>query len=366
MRAAAVRQVAALKQQCLGKNQSLPSSCYTDPEFLALEEKKVLKGGWVCLGRVDEVPNVGDYFATQILSEPLVVVRSATDIINVFANVCQHRAMKVAQGNGNTQKFVCPYHAWSYALDGSLRSAPLIEKKSLPRDCGLPKVKSECWGGFVFATLNSRPAALSKRLSGLYGDIGQYQPEHMHHLQSFQETWDCNWKSLVENFLDGYHLSVVHPRTLRPLTPTKLCTTMSKSTTYTGYIANYAKAAPQRKNHSPLLNASEQRQSRLFCIYPSMVASVSPDTLVYLSLQPQGTDRVQVKWGISSYEANLSTREKNARIKKWQAINHEDHGILQELHQGLKSSFYRGGVLAPANLEGAVSDFHDYLINRLS
>lgn len=365
MAIARAKLVQQIKKNCYRKNQSLPSSCYTDKKFLALEEKKVFRAGWVCLGRADEIPNIGDYFATSILNEPLVVVRSEAAKINVFANVCQHRSMPVATGAGNANKFVCPYHAWTYSLDGRLRSAPLIEEKSSLKNCQLPNVKSECWGGFIFATLNKKATSLSKRLAGLQTDIGNYQPENMHHIQSFHETWDCNWKSLVENFLDGYHLSVVHPQTLRPLTPTQLCTIMSSSKAYTGYIANYAKAAPARKYHSSLLTDVEQRQSRLFCIYPSMVASVSPDTLVYLSMQPDGTDKVRVKWGISCFEDHLSVRQKNARVKKWQAINFEDHQILQELQRGLKSSFYKGGQLAPANLEGAVKDFHDYLIKRL-
>lgn len=354
-----------IKKNCYLQNCSLPSGCYTDSKFLALEEQKVFRAGWVCLGRSDEIPNVGDYFATSILNEPLVVVRSTADQINVFANVCQHRSMPVASGQGNTSKFVCPYHAWTYSLDGSLRSAPLIEEKSSLKNCSLPVVKSECWGGFIFATLNKKAANLGKQLVGLQSDIGNYQPEKMNHIQSFQETWDCNWKSLVENFMDGYHLSVVHPKTLRPLTPTNLCEAMSSSAAYTGYIANYARAAPVRKNHSDLLTDVEKRQSRLFCIYPSMVASVSPDTMVYLSMQPEGTDKVRVKWGISCFEEKLSVRQKNARIKKWQEINHEDHQILQELQRGLKSSFSKGGQLAPANLEGAVKNFHDYLITQL-
>jgi len=366
MGATPVRLVNEIKKSCLQKNRALPAACYTDPDFLQLEEQKVFRSGWVCLGRVDEVQNVGDFFTTSILNEPIVVVRSATDKISVIANVCQHRSMPVAQGAGHTNKFVCPYHAWTYSLDGKLRGAPLMDKKNLPRDCRLPEVKSECWGGFVFATLKRRPASLRRQLTRLYSDIGNYQPEQMHHLECFHEVWDCNWKSLIENFMDGYHLSVVHPQTLRPLTPTKLCESMSSDKAYTGYIANYAKSAPVRKNHSPYLSSAEQRQSRLFCIYPSMVASVSPDTLVYLSMQPQGTDQVSVKWGISCIELKLSAREKKARIKKWQEINHEDHQILQGLQRGLKSSFYRGGQLAPANLEGAISDFHDYLINQLA
>lgn len=354
-----------IKKNCYGKNKSLPASCYTDAKFLAREEQKIFKAEWVCLGRADEIPNVGDYFATSILHEPVVVVRSAVEQISVFANVCQHRSMPVASGTGNTNRFVCPYHAWTYSLDGSLRSAPLIEDKSMLKNCRLPEIKSECWAGFIFATLNKKAACLRKGLAGLHDDIGNYEPESMNHIQCFNEIWDCNWKSLVENFMDGYHLSVVHPKTLRPLTPTNLCETMSSGKKYTGYIANYASAAPVRKKHSALLSDSEKRQSRLFCVYPATVVSVSPDTMVYLSLQPDGTDKVRVKWGISCFESDLSLPQKKARIKKWQDINHEDHQILQGLQQGLNSSFSKSGQLAPANLEGAVKNFHDYIISKL-
>ncbi len=358
--------VETIVENCLGKNRALPSDCYIDEGYLQLEEQLIFRDSWMCLGRADEIPAVGDYFTSSLLSEPLVVVRSDPSTVSVYANVCQHRAMQVANGAGNTRQFVCPYHAWTYALDGKLRSAPLMEDKASLKGCRLPVIRSECWGGFIFATLNEAAESLESQLSELQEAIEHYQMEGMHHISCFHETWDCNWKSLIENFMDGYHLSVVHPQTLRPLTPTNLCQTMSSNGAYTGYIANYALAAPERLNHSALLTADERRQSRLFCIYPSVVVSVSPDTLVYLSMQPDGVDKVSVKWGLSSFEKDLDEEQKDQRIKKWQEINREDHNILKCLQRGLRSSFYQGGQLAPADLEGSVKNFHDYLIRKLA
>ncbi len=355
----------AVSAQCFGKNQSLPSLCYTDTDLLTLEIDRVFRRGWLCLGRVDEIPEVGDYFTYQLLNEPLLVVRSDPDSVSVYANVCRHRAMPVAQGAGNAKRFVCPYHAWTYDLNGALKSAPLMKKKADLKHCGLPVIRSEQWGGFIFATFSNNVAPLQESLQGLEEVTANYQMASMHHIANFSEVWECNWKSLAENFMDGYHLSVVHPQSLRPLTPTNLCDSLSQGDAYTSYIANYAKAAPAREHFAPTLTEVETRQSRLFCVYPAMVASLSPDTLVYLSLQPVGVSQVQVKWGICVWEDNLSEEHKQQRIEKWQQINHEDHEVLQGLQKGLRSSFYQGGALAPESLEGCVSHFHDYLIRML-
>lgn len=444
------------------RNHALPAECYTSDFFLQLELAKWFRVGWVCLGRADEVPTVGDFFTTSLVDEPVIVVRSDIDRIEVLANVCRHRGMPVAEGRGNTRKFRCRYHAWTYNLDGSLRNAPFM-MKAVPADqragdvppdqplarCRLPAIRCHCWGGFIFASLSTDPGStepvptepvptdscsrdpsstesvstgsvdtapeqtvtdrrhihdtihstpdlaipdasesLADRLftdqtvndglnddinaSGasfdpgqLQNDIGAYHMENMSLIECFEETWDCNWKSLIENFMDAYHLSVVHPQTLRPLTPTNLCQKLSSGKNHTSYIANYTEAAPARQNHHPDLSAEQCRQSRLFCLYPSLVASVSADTLAFFTLQPMGLERVSVKWGLASFESDLSDSEKQARIEKWRAINDEDHAILQRLQSGLRSSYYQGGALAPAQFEGCINDFHRALITAL-
>lgn len=366
------------------RGHSLPPGCYTNEEFLLIEEKNVLKRDWHCLGRVDEVPEVGDFFTIDILSEPLLVVRKSESQIAVLSNVCRHRAMPVAEGAGNTKRFRCPYHAWTYALDGKLRSAPLVPKDQLEKDCGLPEFQSRCWQGFIFFCISedavwpgddgcSQPPnstlsdtqELSATLTPLEDHLANYHMESMHSAAHFQEVWSCNWKSLVENFMDGYHLSVVHPETLHHLTPTSLCKKVCGSASYTAYTANYASTAPSRERHHPSLSAEQVRQSQLFCVFPALIASVSADTLVYLALHPLSTDQVSVKWGLATYESDLSPLELQARIEKWKDINAEDHQILQRLHTGLKSTRSTTGPLAEDNFEGTLSDFHNYLLARL-
>ncbi|OED42972.1 hypothetical protein AB833_05005 [Chromatiales bacterium (ex Bugula neritina AB1)] len=347
----------------------LPPACYTSAKFLRLEKRLLFLKEWHCLGRVDEIPEVGDYFTIDLASEPLLVVRKTESEVTVLSNVCRHRGMPVASGAGNTGKFRCPYHAWTYELSGKLRKAPLVPKERIEKDCGLPRLNSHCWKGFIFVSLDAEAdwseGQESQTLVPLERHLANYHMQDMHHAASFVETWQCNWKSLVENFMDGYHLSVVHPESLHHLTPTSLCKKVTGSAAFTTYTANYTRTAPVREKHHPSLTAEQVKQSHLFCVFPSLIASVSADTLVYLALHPLSASEVSVKWGVATFESDLSEAEISARVNKWKQINNEDHQILQRLQAGLRSKFSVTGPLAADNFEGALLDFHRFLLQKL-
>ena len=344
----------------------LPSSCYTDTAFHELELETLFAHKWHCAGRCDEIPEAGDYFTLDFTGEPLLVTRTPNGEITVLSNVCRHRGMPVMSGSGNTKRLRCPYHAWTYNLDGTFRSAPLVAKEHLNANCNLPTLNTHCWQGFIFFSLDDSAQWPSDLLSPLESQITNYHMDEMHYATHFEEIWECNWKSLVENFMDGYHLSVVHPKTLHPLTPTGLCKKLPGSLAYTAYSAPYANTAPAREHYHPDVTDSERRQSQLFCIFPSLVASLSADTLVYLSVQPLGGSRVFVKWGISVFESELEGNVLTERVEKWKEINREDHCILQSLTNGLKSKNFSNGPLALDDYEGTLRDFHQYLRQQLS
>ena len=123
---------------CLGKYMaldhdqalSMPPEFYTSEEFFEVEQTQLFHGEWVCLGRTEQIPKVGDYFATELLNEPLIVVRTKLEEIKILSNVCRHRGTVLVEGTGNTNNFICPYHAWSYSLYGHLRRAPLIKDRN--------------------------------------------------------------------------------------------------------------------------------------------------------------------------------------------------------------------------------------------
>ncbi|MEM7525456.1 MAG: SRPBCC family protein, partial [Pseudomonadota bacterium] len=170
-----------------------------------------------------------------------------------------------------------------------------------------------------------------------------------------------NWKLLVENFMEAYHLSVVHPETLRPYTPTGLSRKSWSGAAFTSYIAHYPDEIEPRFTGAPDLSRDERYQSRLFCVYPAQVASQSAGLLVSLSLLPVAVDETHVRWTMSAYEDEMDDDALAAAVALWREVNREDREKLEAMQGGLRSVAATSGPLAPPDLEGAISDFHRYL-----
>ncbi len=206
---------------------SMPGSFYTDPGYFQLEWETVLAGGWHCLGRADEVPEPGDFLTADVLDEPLLVTRGDDGVLRVLANVCRHRSMPVvapAVASGNVRRFVCSYHGWSYDRSGGLVSAPRMDNPAFdPASCRLAELRSTVWHGFVYVCLGSDQPDPGEAKLGLDDLFTRYETGAFELVHQAEETWHCNWKTLVENFLEGYHLSIVHPRSRNWYTPTSLC-----------------------------------------------------------------------------------------------------------------------------------------------
>ena len=150
----------------------MPPAFYTSPEFAELEKEHVFTREWVCVGHVGEVPNRGDYFVTELAGEPLLVVRDDHRVVRVLSNVCRHRANLVAEGRGNRSVFTCGYHAWTYARDGRLLRAPLMESVEGFDRAGsrLPSFRTEVWESFIFVNLDEERRCL--RAQALFGNWG--------------------------------------------------------------------------------------------------------------------------------------------------------------------------------------------------
>lgn len=344
---------------------TLPADYYTDESWLSEESEQLLKREWHCLGRCEEISDTGQYYTLDLLGEPLLIVRGEDAVIRVLSNVCRHRNMPVAAGSGKTKSFVCPYHAWSYKVDGSLLRAPFMEGIDNTK-CALPEFKSEIWQGFIYVNLCDEAKPLAPRLEGLDQILTNYHSADMRHVFVEEELWDANWKCLVENFMEGYHLSRVHPQTLGGRTPTQLCKKYPGGHGYTGYKAYYPPTAPMRLEGHPDLTDDEKNCSTLFCVYPSQVASQSQDILVYMALQPAGVNQVRIRWGLSVYDLNMPQPAIDAIINLWKQINLEDKIKLGKLQSALHSRHAHAGPLAPDDLEGTIRDFHGYLARELT
>ncbi|HMS96173.1 MAG TPA: Rieske (2Fe-2S) protein, partial [Tabrizicola sp.] len=149
--------------------KAMPKSVYTSTEFLTLEERHIFARDWICAGRAETLPDPGDYLTLTLAGEPVIVLRDRDGQGRAMSNVCRHRMSALLEGRGNTRAIVCPYHAWSYNLDGSLRAAPAmtLNEGFCKEDITLPRVRCEVWQGWIMVTLNPDAPLPEAVLSGI-------------------------------------------------------------------------------------------------------------------------------------------------------------------------------------------------------
>jgi phenylpropionate dioxygenase-like ring-hydroxylating dioxygenase large terminal subunit len=347
---------------------SMPKAYYTDESVLDLEREHLFTKEWICVGRVEEVPNPGDYMAFLLCNESIVVVRGEDNKIRAMSNVCRHRGALLADGRGNNKRLVCPYHHWSYDLEGKLAGAPRMEAhKAFDKStCRLPQFATEEWYGFLFVCLAERPPPLTPRLAPLAKLIHNYHVEQMKMLYVADEVWHTNWKCLIENFMEGYHLSPLHKTTLHLVNPTRLCTHFPAGENYFGYNAGYSPDLPRSQKGHPDLTNAEADNCVMFAIPPGLVSGIGGDYSSFICIQPETPDRVRAKLGLIFYGEGWPQEAVDHAVKLFNATMAEDKTVLVDLMRGMASSHHARGPLAPADFEGPVLDFYRFYSKRLS
>jgi phenylpropionate dioxygenase-like ring-hydroxylating dioxygenase large terminal subunit len=196
--------------------QHAPGAIYASPEVFALEKERLFMKEWLCVGREEEVAKPGDYFTHAVMDEPIVITRDERGKINAFYNQCKHRGVEVAQGSGNTRRFMCPYHAWTYNLEGQLVGAPFM--KETPRfdvaNCRLKPLKVGSWAGWIFVSFNPDVEPLSDHVAFLEAEFGFVRQQDCRLAYKLVLELNCNWKFVYENLLDSYHISTLHGQTI--------------------------------------------------------------------------------------------------------------------------------------------------------
>lgn len=346
----------------------MPADYYTSPAMLELECDRVLRREWMCLGHVGELRNPGDFFTTELLGEQLIVTRDMGGTVRVLSNVCRHRGNRVAEGAGNTRKFVCRYHTWSYDTTGALVAAPLMKGQTGfdKNKCGLPEFASEIWNGWVFTNLDGTATPLAPRLEGLGEVIANYHTDERFLVFMEEDVWHCNWKCLFENFMEGYHLSATHLDTLHPITPTKLCKKMRSGEGWTGYHAYYDPSYPPRGPFHPDLTEDERRNSPMYGVFPNLVVGMATNFTLFMCLRPDGPDKVRIRWGVTGLEDAPESQKVQDYVALCRSFNAEDKEKLEALQQALGTRYYQGGPLAPDDFEGTIWDFSRYMARMLA
>ncbi len=207
-----------------GEARALPLGAFDDPEVAALERERIFYRDWMALCNEAALPDPGDYFAIDLIDEPILVIRDESGALRALSNVCRHRGTAILEeGYGNSSTLVCPYHAWSYDTKGQLLATPHSGDTVIERSehC-LPEFPLEVWHGIVFVNLDKQAEPLTPQLAGLEEALARYGLDRGRASNAPQEFHPCpsNWKFAVENQIECYHLFQTHRNTLEPYSPT--------------------------------------------------------------------------------------------------------------------------------------------------
>lgn len=204
----------ARTRQPIERASHVPGGIYSSAEVFALEKERIFLKDWLCVARAEEIANPGDYMTLRIMGEPILIVRDTERVVHAYANLCLHRGVELAVGQGNVKEFKCPYHAWTYDLTGHLRGAPFMRESvgfEVPA-CKLKEVKVGLWAGWVFVNLDPEAGPLETYISEFAQDVGFLKMEDCVLGTKLVVDLECNWKLVVENLMDVYHAQTVHAK----------------------------------------------------------------------------------------------------------------------------------------------------------
>ena len=363
-----------------GDARMLPLEVYRSPAVLQSEHDRVLSPAWHCVGRTADLPNPGDHLVGEIPHRHLdgadghrsvLVARGDDGVLRAFDNVCIHRGAPLVAGCGNEARFTCPYHAWVYRLDGQLVGAPYMQSDERPFEPGqhrLGELPLEVWEGFVFVNAHVDAAPLAPSLSGLTNVVARFHIADYIPVHQQVDVWATNWKLLVENFMDTYHVFKVHRATFGPTSDSPLNTTMYPGTDAWAHHVALDRGEMAHPDNSEL-TGDWRRAVVLAAVFPTHVMQLQPDYLWYLQVSPLGTDHVRIRWDVSVAPDVLAEQpDREAYVAGLvaliTAVNGEDQPVVESIRRAADGPQFERGPFS--EYERNVYDFDRYIVRRLA
>jgi Rieske 2Fe-2S family protein len=359
---------------------------YLSPEVFRLETERIFHRQWFAAGRTEQLPARGSVLQVEVAGESVIVIRGRDDALAAFYNVCRHRGSQLFRGKPlpdtsdpaavNSGRagaaIVCPYHAWSYHLDGSLRAAPFVQfDASCPKEnFSLVPVALETWGGFVFLNLSTgSPPPFEEQLVKVKHTLGRYPFAEMRRGAQLVYDVAANWKVLMENYNECYHCGPAHP---------ELCALVPAFREMGGAGLAWEDGIPHRpgawtftasgtstRAPFPGLSESERTHHKGEIVYPNLLLSAAAEHVAAFTLWPRGADctRIACEFLFHESETGKPGFDPSDVVYFWDVVNRQDWRICEGVQAGMRSRGFRGAFYAP--MEDPSLDIRRYLEAQL-
>lgn len=342
---------------------TIPSRLYVDPVYASLEEEKVFGRTWQLVGRADQVAESGQFFTADIAREGIVVLRDGGQLRG-FHNICLHRAGPVAQGCGKRNTLQCRYHGWTYRLNGELLRAPEMEESVGFRadEMRLMAVQVAAWGPLVFACLDLKAPPLAHFLEDIPERAARFHAETMRYVMRKSWTVQCNWKVYVDNYLEGYHVPVVHPGLHREIDYDQY-----RVEPHRYYSLQHAPLRPIAGSGAGVdrkyVPSHDADDAQYYWLFPNMMLNVYQGQMQTNVVLPRGADACEVvfEWFANDPPADAATDPAWTKLVAFSdEIQLEDIEICEQVQKNLRSRSYDRGRYSPTR-ENGVHHFHSLL-----
>ena len=370
--------------------RTLPREAYFADAIWQREKERIFSREWVCVGRTEELPQAGDYLVLDLAGESVLVVRSRNGDLRAFYNVCRHRGCRLVldspvkpspdSSSGPAGHFAsgirCPYHAWTYTLDGELRTAPFMEEEAEFRreDFPLWPIGLEVWGGFMFLNLSPVEAAaegrsLLRQLGPVPERLQRYPLADLRTARRIVYEVAANWKVMLENYNECYHCAGVHP---------ELCKVVPAFKHKGGSELDWERGIPHRDGawtftHSGTtgrarfagLNDDEKVRHKGELIYPNFLLSLSADHVAAFTAWPHAPERTTIICDFLFHPDEMARRgfDPSDAVEFWDLVNRQDWRICEGVQAGMRARVFEHGYYAP--MESASLDIRRYIREHL-
>jgi choline monooxygenase len=348
----------------------LPPICYTSAEFYQREVERIFRQHWQFVGREEQLPEAGSYFCYDGPAGPVVILRSSRDKIMAFANSCRHRGARLLNGSGDCTRIVCPYHAWTYQLDGRLTGTPGMQQTIDFESANFPllELPVSSWGGFIFIHYQASPPALAGHLGNMSARFDDHGAAQMRLVGKLDFEINSNWKLLAENALEAYHTGSVHRETLGA----QKSSPVEARGNWTGLLVedeHSVATLPGEGSPLPYINGLGEEAMAGACftlLYPSTQLVFAQDCIWWLAFTPLAVDRTQLSIGACFPQSTCDLEEFDEKLKlyfeRWQRATAEDNAICEQQQQGQASERPPGRYAAS---EFAVHSFDNWVIDQI-